>query len=69
MFNQNNFLLNIAYYRAPTPIKTVEGSIKGEKEKKSEVETDAYKSNNDNTFDITVSSRVKDTLDDPIPGY
>ena len=69
MFNQNNCLSNIAFYRAPTSIKTVEGSIKGEKENQSEVETDAYKSNNDKTLEITVSSRVKDTLDDSIPGY
>ena len=61
--------INIAYYRAPTVIKTVGASITGEKEKNSEVENGANKPNNDKTFESAARSRVKDTLDDSIPGY
>ena len=67
--NQNNYLSNIAYYRAPTALRTDGSSIKGEKEKNSEGRADAYKSNNDKTFEISARSRVKDTLDDSQPGY
>ena len=67
--NQINYLSHIAYYRAPTAIKTVGTIIKGEKEKNSEGRDDAYKSNNDKTFEISARSRVKDTLDDKQPGY
>ena len=67
--NQKNYLSNIAYYRAPTAIKTVGTSMKGEKEKNSEGRTDAYKSNNDKTFESAARSRVKDTLDSSQPGY
>ena len=67
--NQNKYLSNIAYYRAPTAIKTVNTSIKGEKEKNSEGRADAYKSNKDKTFEISARSRVKDTLDASQPGY
>ena len=67
--NPNKYLSNIAYYRAPTAIKTVDTRIKGEKEKNSEDRADAYKSNNDKTFEISARSRVKDTFDDSQPGY
>ena len=66
--NQNKYLSNIAYYRAPTAIKTVDTRIKGEKEKNSEDRTDAYKSNNDKTLESFGRSRVKDTLDDSQSG-
>ena len=67
--NQNKYLSNIGYYRPPTAIKTVDTSIKGEKEKNSEGRADAYKSKNDKTFEISARSRVKDTFDGSQPGY
>ena len=67
--NPNKYLSNIAYYRAPTAIKTVGASIKGEKEKNIGDENGAYKSNNDETFESAARSRVKDTHDESQPGY
>ena len=67
--NPDQYLSNIAYYRAQTAIKTVGASIKGEKEKNSEDQNGAYESKNDKTFESAARSRVKDTLDESQPGY
>ena len=67
--NENKYLSNIAYYRAPTATKSVGASIKGEKEKNIGDENGAYKSSSDKTFESGARSRVKDTLDDSQPGY